>query len=48
MEPGTVCEGEFSNFFDVGVRNVHPGQQFAIITGMGSKFMEVAGQLEFL
>ena len=45
MEPGTVYASELSNFFDVGVRNVHIGKQFAIITGMGSKFMEVAGQL---
>ena len=47
LEPGTVYESELSNFFDVGVRNVHIGKQFAIITGMGSKLIEVAGQLEF-
>ena len=47
MEPGTVYASELSNFFDVGVRNVHIGKQFAIITGMGSKLTVVTGQLEF-
>ena len=43
MEPYTVHECELPNFFDVGIRNIHIGKQFAIVTGMGSQLIEVSG-----
>ena len=47
MEPRTVYEGEFSNFFDVGVRNVHIGKQFVIITGLLVSTRRGCGQVPF-